>query len=82
MLRKEVSNNGDIQYQQVDIILVDGEKRYVLLEAFHESANPPIVGTSSPPSSLPLMLSTEIRDYVIENDQPMEDVYRCKFEAT
>jgi hypothetical protein len=77
-----LNNNGDFETQVVEMILVDGEKRYALLEEFHQAANPPIVGTSSPPSVPPLMLSIEMRDYVMENGQPIQDVYCCKFEAT
>ena len=60
----------------MDVFLVDGEKRSVLLVSYHRASNALILGDGSPHPTL--MLSIDKRDYVMDHGQTIEDVKRRK----
>ena len=58
------------------MFLVDGGKRYVLLVSYHRASNALFLGNEALHPTL--MLSTDIRDYVMDDGQTIDDVKRRK----
>ena len=69
-------SSGVAKYEVVDVFLVDGEKRYVLMVSYHRASNARILGEGVPHPTL--MLSIDKRDYVMDNGQTLDDVKRRK----